>query len=72
MLDGADFDFSSILDFAMVISFAAFFIIYVIILYQICSNHIHFIPIGILIHENLGLDTKINFLLQITFLEQKL
>ena len=36
---------------------------------QICSNHIYFIFIGILIHENLGLDTKITFLLQ---LEQKL
>ena len=57
MLDGADFDFSSILDFAKVISFSVFFVIYVIIWYQTCSNHIHFISIWILIYENLGLDT---------------
>ena len=38
-------------------------------LLQSCSNHIYFISIGILIHENLGLDTKITFVLQ---LEQKL
>ena len=49
--------------------FCCFFIIYVIIQYQICSNHIYFISIGILIHENNGLDTKITLLLQ---LEQKL
>ena len=49
--------------------FPCFFIIYVIIQYQICSNHIYFISIGILIYENLGLDTQITFLLQ---LEQKL
>ena len=33
--------------------------------YQICSNHIYLISIGILIYENLGLDTKITFLLQL-------
>ena len=38
--------------------FCCFFIIYVIIQYRICSNHIDFISIGILIYENLGLDTK--------------
>ena len=45
--------------------FCCFSIIYVIIQYQIYSNHIYFI----LIHENLGLDTKTTCLLQ---LEQKL
>ena len=64
VLDGPDFDISSILDFAMVTSFATFFVIYVMIEYQICSNHLYFISIGILVHENLGLDTKITFLLQ--------
>ena len=38
------------------ISFATF---YVMIWYQICSNHIYCISIGILIQENLGVDTKI-------------
>ena len=30
----------------------------------LCSNHIDFTSIGIITHENLGLDTKITFLLQ--------
>ena len=38
VLDGPDFDISSILDCAMAISFAAFRI-YIIIYYLICSNH---------------------------------
>ena len=49
--------------------FCCFFIICVIIQYQICSNHIYLISIGILIHENIGINTKITFLL---LLEQKL
>ena len=61
VLDGPDFNISSILDFAIVI-------IYVIIWYQICFNHIYFFYWNP--HAwNLGLDTKITFLLQ---LEQKL
>ena len=48
------------------LQFCCFFVIYVIIQYQICPDHIYVISIWILIHENLGLDTKI---LQ---LEQKL
>ena len=35
--------------------FCCFLIIYVIIKYQICYNHIYLISIGILIYENLGL-----------------
>ena len=45
--------------------FCCFFTIYVIIKYQMYSNHIYFIPIGILIYEHLGFDTKITFLLQL-------
>ena len=63
VLDGPGFDISTILDFAMVISFCWFFVIYVILWYQICSNRVYLFSIGFLTYENLCLDTKITFLL---------
>ena len=61
VLDGPDFDILSVLDFTMVINFATFssFMSW----YNIKYAPVIFIYffIGILIHENLGLDTKITF-----------